>query len=160
MHTFQSGDPVSIRDTSLTGTLLCIMPSGDAQVQLAIGGTLATSLDNLVYSGDDAPQRTPDGRFGEGHAYYPPNPLNDEAKGDAKEIRQDMLNQLAPIFKKVGVYVEAIQKPEAKINALSRLAPYILPALSRIEFTDETPRSLTAEERLAEQLRKQREATQ
>ena len=144
MHVYQKGEAVSILNSQLTGTITDIEDDGKITVALSVGGELVTTSDNL------SPSQENPGRFQEGHPYYGPNPEHEELKVDAKTVKDNMLNQLAPFFNNIGKYVGQIRAPEKKIDALSKMAPYILPALSRVEFTDETPRNLTEEQRLEE----------
>ena len=144
MHTFEKGQAVSILNSPLTGTITDITSDGKITVTFADGNTIQTTANNL------SPANTNSGRFQDGHPYHGPNPQYEDLKADAKDIKQDMLKQLAPLFGKVGVYIEAIPSPSKKIDALAKMAPYVLPALSRVEFTDETPRNLTEEQRLEE----------
>lgn len=152
MHVFEKGQAVSILSSSLTGIIknvseLCIT------VALDIGGELACSPNNLA----PIDKNTNPGQFKEGHPYYPPNPEHEELKADAKDIKQNMLNQLAPFFNNIGRYVSQIRTAEKKIDALAKMAPYVLPALSRVEFTDETPRNLTEEQRLEEYIKQKQQ---
>ena len=155
MHIFQKGDRVAVLSSSLTGTITSVSEIGTANIALDIGGEISCSPDNLSL----VTERDDTGRFREGHPYYPPNPEHEELKADAKDIKQNMLQQLAPFFNNIGKYINQIPRAEKKIDALAKMAPYVLPALSRVEFTDETPRNLTEEQKLEEfiQARKQKE---
>ena len=144
MHTFEKGQAVSILNSPLTGTITDITSDGKITVTLADGDTIQITANNL------SPVNTNSGRFQEGHPYHGPNPEYEELKADAKDIKQNMLNQLAPLFNNIGTYIRAIPSASKKIDALAKMAPYVLPALSRVEFTDETPRNLTEEQRLEE----------
>jgi len=144
MHVFTKGQAVAVLNSSLTGVISDIKPDGIVTVSLDTGGELSLSADKL------SPAASNNGRFQDGHQYHGPNPAHEELKADAKDIKQNMLNELAPFFNKIGTYIEQIPTASKKIDALAKMAPYVLPALSRVEFTDETPRNLTEEQRLEE----------
>lgn len=153
MDKFELSSRVRVAGTTLVGSVADITDSGLLVVQLDIGGSLQIEAGKVELADADG-FRKPDGTFAPGHPGFGPNPDNDADRASARKIRQTMLNELQPFFSHVGTYVGQIGKPEKKIDALAKLAPYILPALSRIEFTDETPRNLTVEQALAERLAK------
>lgn len=158
MHIFEKGQAVSILNSPLTGIITDVSSDGQITVALDSGGDIQTTADNLSIINSQL--STNKGQFQEGHPYYPPNPAYEEQKADAKDIKQNMLNELAPFFNKIGTYVGQIRSPEKKIGALAKMAPYVLPALSRVEFTDETPRNLTEEQRLEEYIKQKKEQEQ
>ena len=151
MHIFKKGEAVSVLNSQLTGTITNISADGQITIALDIGGDITTTSDNL------SPATANPGQFQNGHPYHGPNPDMEEHKADAKEIKQNMLNELAPFFNRIGTYVGQIRSPEKKIEAMAKMAPYILPALSRVEFTDETPRNLTEEQKLEEFIKSKKE---
>lgn len=151
MHIFEEGQAVSVLNSPLTGVISKVKTDGTIVVALDSGGELTTSADSL------SPLSGNPGRFKEGHPYYGPNPEHEKLKADAKDIKQNMLNELAPFFNKIGTYIGQITSASKKIDALAKMAPYVLPALSRVEFTDETPRNLTEEQRLEEFIKQKQE---
>lgn len=148
MEEIKIGDRVRLHGQNLTGVVATLHDDGNATITLDIGATLVAQIPMLEPA--DKPERNAEGRFVPGHARLPANPQNAEAKASARAIRQKMLTELAPYFSKVGTYIDQIPSPISKIGALSKLAPYVLPALSRVEFTDQTPRNLTIEQQLVE----------
>lgn len=155
MHIFDKGQAVAILDSKLTGIITDIAGDGQITVSLDVGGELVVTADKLSLVEDRLPANT--GRFQEGHPYHGPNPQYEALKADAKDIKQNMLNQLAPLFNNIGTYIRQIPSASKKIDALAKMAPYVLPALSRVEFTDETPRNLTEEQRLEEFIKQKQE---
>lgn len=154
MHIYEKGQAVAILNSNLTGIITDISGDGQITVALDVGGELTVTSDKLSPANT---QPSNSGRFQDGHPYHGPNPEHEEFKADAKEIKQNMLNQLAPLFNNIGKYISQIPSASKKIDALAKMAPYVLPALSRVEFTDETPRNLTEEQRLEEYIKQKQQ---
>lgn len=157
MNTFKINDKVAVKGSQLEGRIVSV---SDCLVTVALscGGSITVDASMLqARAGEDhgkEGQRDSAGRFTAGHAPMPPNPARAAARANARAIRQTMLQELEPYFANVGKYIGQIPKVEKKIDALAKLAPYVLPALSRVEFTENAPRNLNAEQQL-EQFRRQ-----
>lgn len=150
MEEIKIGDRVRMRGTQIGGVVTEIKEDGQVSVRLDNDGGLLTTMPSALELANVNGERGPGGQFLPGHARLPPNPQKAAAKASARAIRQTMLTELEPFFSKIGTYVGQCPTAVQKINALSKLAPYVLPALSRVEFTDQTPRNLSIEEQLME----------
>lgn len=146
MDAIQLGQKVLIKGSNVSGKVTSVSDDGDITVLLDMGGSVSGPAANFSPVLD----RDADGRFAPGHAGYGLNPDNAGRRVTARSIRDCMLQEMEPYFSHIGTYIGQIAKPEKKIDAMAKVAPYILPALSRVEFSDQTPRDLTLEQQLAE----------
>lgn len=168
MNFLEIDSKVCISGTQLTGTVQEIAENGMVSVLLEDGSTsilppaLVVPAPDTKCPSTPAPDtkcpavvlpdnnRTNDGSFAKGHVGYGRNDEFKVMREDARDVRQHMLEELAPFLRNIGHYIGQIKTAEKKVDAIAKMAPYCMPSLSKVEFTDETPRNLTVEEQLAD----------
>lgn len=145
MKEIHINDHVAVGSMDIQGMVNAMGPDGMVSVKLDQGGVV-TVIPAMITVLEPAPDRDSSGRFQQGHAPALPNPQYEQERADARLLKQDLLNQLAPFLRNAGKYISQIHKPEKKLEAVVKLAPYCMPALSRVEYSDETPRQLSVEQ--------------
>lgn len=88
------------------------------------------------------------GRFTPGHPK-----LGGRVKGATKSVRQtrkELLSQLQPYISDVGTIISLIDDPAEQILAITRLMKFCVPTYSAVEYSESAPRSLSAEQKLAQ----------
>lgn len=147
------GDRIQLNNTSLQGIVTEILPGGIVVVLLDNGIEMRSPADCITLSPqkegckNNNTERDENGRFVTGH-----KKLGGIKKGNKsiRQTRQELLGQLQPFINEIGNIIEEIDAPEDKILALTRMMKFCIPTYSAIEYTENTPRSLTAEEKLAQ----------
>ena len=67
-----------------------------------------------------------------------------------RQTRQELLEQLQPYISSVGEIIAMIDEPAEQILAITRMMKFCVPTYSAVEYSEKTPRSLNAEEKLAQ----------
>ena len=96
--------------------------------------------------------RQPNGQFAVGgtHPYYPPRPENMERVATARSLRRSLMQGMAQLVDELPGLIARIEEPDKEVAAINNTLRIILPQYSSIKFTDAPPRSLTAEQSLAD----------
>lgn len=94
---------------------------------------------------NDKPMRNKKGRFTEGHAPCPKSKVP-----SARDIRNLMTLKLMPYINDIDTLIMQIDDPSKRVDAIYKLMRFTTPTLSSIDYTEQAPRSLTAEQKLLE----------
>ena len=129
------GDRIQLIGTDWEGTIINIVSNDIAIVTLDNGIEMHTPFDRITIMGDTPScntERDERGRFVTG------------------QTRKELLEQLQPYISDIGSIIALIDAPEDKILAITRMMKFCVPTYSSVEFSETTPRSLTAEEKLVQ----------
>lgn len=142
----KAGDRIRVNDTWFKGTVTEVTADGYVQAKLDNGMEMSAPIDSVTLLDESgAGQRDEKGRFLPGH-----KKLVVKKRGNSiRQIRKELLEQLQPFISDVGNIIELIDEPQEKILAVTRMMKFCVPTYSAVEYTENTPRSLSAEESLA-----------
>lgn len=158
----KKGDKVKVNGTGWCGVIRrVVMRTGMNVVHLDNGMEISCKDDCLTLVTEDnlqdncnttvdAPQEIPEsnnrdekGRFVKGCR------INNTPKvKTVRQTRKELLAQIQPFISKIGTIISMIDEPQEQILALTRMMKFCVPTYSAIEFTENAPRSLSAEEKL------------
>lgn len=143
------GDRIQLIGTDWEGTIINIISNNIAIVLLDNGIEMHTPFDRITIMGDTPScntERDERGRFVAGH-----KKLGIKRKlKNVRQTRKELLEQLQPYISDIGSIIALIDAPEDKILAITRMMKFCVPTYSSVEFSETTPRSLTAEEKLVQ----------
>lgn len=93
-------------------------------------------------------ERDNSGKFVKGHKKIGGSKKG--SKNTIRNIRKQILDNLDPYISDIGKIIGQIDAPEEKVLAMTRLMKFCVPTYSSVQYSEITPRSLTAEEKLAQ----------
>ena len=143
------GDRIQLIGTDWEGTIINIISNNIAIVLLDNGIEMHTPFDRITIMNETTSsntERDDKGRFVTGHKKL-------RVKQKLKNVRQtrkELLEQLQPYISDIGSIIAQIDAPEDRILAITRMMKFCVPTYSAVEFSETTPRSLTAEEKLVQ----------
>lgn len=146
----KQGDKIKLDGTNWQGFIKEILADGFVMLSLDNGLDVRAPKDRVIVLKQDEngnAMRDDKGRFVPGHKR-----LGGIRKGgkSMRQTRMELLEQLQPFISNVGEIIEMIDEPQEKILALTRMMKFCVPTYSAIEYSEKTPRPLTAEEKLAQ----------
>ena len=142
------GDKIKVKNSPLSGVVTEITPDGIYRVSLDNGTRMEAPLKCITAYKDDSHshERDETGRFVKGHAPY----IRDKKKtATARALRKTLTDQLEPFISNIGQIIAQIEEPQEQILAITRLMKFSVPTLASVEYSEQTPRNLSAEETLA-----------
>lgn len=154
INAMNKGDRIQLNDTDWQGSIKSILADGTIVVGLDNGIEMRTPENRItLIDGNrgcntaESTQRDDKGRFITGH-----KKIGGQKKGtkSIRQTRKELLSQLQPYIETIGELIEDIDAPEDKILAITRMMKFCVPTYSSVEYSESTPRSLTAEEKLAQ----------
>ncbi len=146
----KKGDRIRLNDTDWQGVIVNVLPGDIAVVILDNGIEMRCPAGRITLVGNNTDKATSpasnNGRFTPGHPR-----LGGRKKGQSvRQTRKELLAQLQPYISDIGSIIALIDAPEDKILAVARMMRYCVPTYSSVEFSETAPRSLSAEEKLAQ----------
>lgn len=143
----KTGDRIQLNGSSWQGIVKEILADGFVMVALDNGMDVRTPQDQITPINTNAEQRDDKGRFVKGHKKLG----GMKKKGNSmRQTRMELLEQLQPYISNVGEIIAMIDEPQEQILAITRMMKFCVPTYSAVEYSESTPRSLSAEEKLAQ----------
>lgn len=143
------GSKIKVKNTELSGVVVEITPDGIHYVQLDNGTRMEAPLKCITPFNEiekSNTQRDEKGQFVKGHTPYI---ANKRKVATARTLRKKLTEELEPFINNIGTIIAQIEEPQDQVLAITRLMKFSVPALSSIEYSEQTPRNLSAEEKLA-----------
>lgn len=143
----KKGDRIKVNDTWFKGIVKEVTADGYVIAELDNGMDVHAPIDTVtLLDNTGTSERDEKGRFLPGH-----KKLGGPRKSRSmRQTRQELLEQLQPYISSVGEIIAMIDEPAEQILALTRMMKFCVPTYSAVEYSEKTPRSLNAEEKLAQ----------
>lgn len=149
VNKIEVGDKITVKNTELSGVVTAIKDDGIYIVNLDNGTRMETPLTCITHYKEKQhsnTQRNEKGQFVRGHQPY----IADKKKATtARTLRKRLTKELEPFITNIGTIIAQIEEPQEQILAITRLMKFSVPTLASVEYSEQTPRNLSAEEKLA-----------